>query len=198
MKPWLGADRPRIVVGCTMGVVALLLMYWILQFWFLRSEFVAEIEAIQPRTARLLGIVESVDQLEEAAGNVAVVLRNAVYQSDSDSATSAAAMQQNVRELMVNAGLSVSGSQILPAQKTGEFERLGLDITAEGNIDELDEAFSRLERLRPLVFIESVAVTPIRARRSNRRGAAEAQDPHDGDPRKLTVRFGLFSLRLAD
>jgi general secretion pathway protein M len=198
MRLKLRADRPTIVVGFTLGLVALLALYWILQFWFLRSGFVAEIESIQPRTARLLGIVESFDQLELASSGVGGVLRDLTYPAERDSATTAAAMQQDIRELMVDAGLSVSGSQILPVRKAAGFDRLSLDITAEGNIDELDDAFSSLDELRPLVFTESVTVKPIRVRRSNRRGAVEEDNSNGEDPRKLTARFHLFSLRLAD
>lgn len=198
MMPKLKSDRPTIVVGCTLGLVALLVLYWILQFWFLRSDFVAEIESIQPRTARLLGIVESFDQLELASNGVSGVLQDLAYPADRDSATTAAAMQQDIRELMVDAGMSVSGSQILPARRTTGFDRLSLDITAEGNIDGLDDAFAGLKELRPLVFVESVSVKPARVRRSSRRGAAEEDNSSGDDPRKLTARFHLFSLRLTD
>lgn len=192
----LRADRPTIVVGCTLGLVLLLLLYVILQFWLLRAEFAAEIESIEPRSARLLGIAESLNQLEQGSERAAAVLRNLAYQPGRDSAATAAAMQQDVRELMEDAGLSVSGSQILSSESVAGFDRLSLDITAEGNIEELDDAFSRLERLRPLVFTESVTVSPIRARRSNRRVAAQ-ESAADGDPRTVTVRFQLFALRLA-
>lgn len=189
------ADRPTIVVGCTLGLVVLLVLYWILQFWFLRSGFVAEIESIQPRTARLLGIVESFEQLERASTGVNDVLQSLTYPADRGSAATSAAMQQEIRDLMVNAGLSVSGSQILPVRKINDFDHLGLDITAEGNIDDLDVAFAGLDQLQPLVFIESVSVKPIRERRSRRREAEEDSSSGD-DPRKLAARFQLFSLRL--
>jgi general secretion pathway protein M len=197
MRAKFKADRPTIVVGSTLGLVGLLALYWILQFWFLRSDFVAEIESIQPRTARLLGIAESFDQLELASNGADVVLQDLTYPADRDSPTTAAAIQRDIRELMVNAGLSVSGSQILPVRKFTGFDRLSLDITAEGNIDELDQTFADIEALRPLVFVESVSVKPIRVRRSRRAKVVEDNASED-DPRKLTARFQLFSLRLTE
>ena len=195
MKPKLKADRPTIVVGFTLGLVLLLALYWLLQFWLLRSDFVAEIETIQPRTARLLGIAESFDQLKRVSSGADAALQDLTYSSDRDSPTTAAAMQRDIRELMVSRGLSVSGSQILPVRKSTGFDRLSLDITAQGNIDELDQAFAGIQALRPLVFFESVDVKPVRARRS-RRATAEETGVSEGDPRKLTARFQLFSLRL--
>ncbi len=190
-------DRPTIAVGVTLGLVLLLAFYWMLQFWLLRSDFGAEIESIQPRTARLLGIAESVDQLRLASSGAEAILQDFTYSADRDSPTTAAAMQRDTRELLVNAGLSVSGSQILPARKSADFDRLSLDITAQGNIDELDQAFAGIQALRPLVFVESVDLKPVRARRS-RRAKVEEDGAAEGDPRKLTARFQLFSLRLTE
>lgn len=190
------ATRPNIVVGCSLVLIALLALYWILHFWMLRQEFAGEIEAVQPRTARLLGIMESFDQLDTATVQVGGVLRELTYPSSRDSATTAAAMQQDIRELMTAAGLSITGSQILPARVADGLDRLSLDITAEGNIDALDEAFESLGAMRPLVFVRSATIKPSRSRARNRRN--EPEDSAAGDPRKLTARFQVFSLRLID
>ncbi len=184
-------------MGSTLGLFALLVLYAILQLWFLRSDFAAEIESIQPRTARLLGIAESFDRLELASNGADDVLQDCAHPADQDRPTTAAAMQRDIRELMVTAGLSVSGSQILPVRKSTGFDRLSLDITAQGNIDELDQTFAGIEALRPLVFVESVDVKPVRVRRSRRVNVVEANASED-DPRKLTARFQLFSLRLTE
>ena len=197
MRPKFKSDRPTIVVGSTLGLVALLVLYAILQLWFLRSDFAAEIESIQPRTARLLGIAESSDRLELASDGADEALQDLAHPVDRDSPTTAAAMQRDIRELMVTAGLSVSGSQILPVRKSTGFDRLSLDITAQGNIDELDQTFADMKVLRPLVFVEFVDVKPVRVRRSRRANVVEANASED-DPRKLTARFQLFSLRLTE
>jgi hypothetical protein len=202
MKMKMRADRSTIVVGCSVGLVLVLVLYWVLHFWFLRQGFAEEIEAIEPRTARLLGIMESVSQLEQASTEAQSRLRELAYGADRDSATVAAAMQQNIRDLMTGSGLSITGSQILPQRTSDEFDRLSLDITAEGNIDALDTALSSLESMRPLVFVESLKVSPLRGRsRAPTKGrgrGAQAENAGDGDPRRLTARLQLFSLRLKD
>jgi general secretion pathway protein M len=188
------ADRATIVVGMSLGFVLLVVLYWLLHFWFLHQDFAAEIEAIEPKTARLLGIMQSVDQLGVASSEASARLRELAYGADRDSATTAAAMQQSIRELMTGAGLSISGSQILPQRKSEAFDRLSLDITAQGNIEALDAVLSGLETMRPLVFIEALKVNPERSRGRGRGQQAEVA----GDPRNLTARFQLFSLRLKD
>ncbi len=188
------ADRPTIVVGLSLGLVLLLVLYWAMHLFLLRQDFVGQIETIEPKTARLLGITQSVDQLDVASNEASGRLRELAYGADRDSATTAAAMQQNIRELMTTAGLSVSGSQILPQRKSATFDRLSLEITADGNIEALDAVLAGLEAMRPLVFIETLKVNPDRARARGRDRKAETV----GDPRHLTARFQLFSLRLKE
>lgn len=192
----LRADRPTIVVGCTLGLVLIFILYWMLYFWLLRQDFVNEIDAIQPRTSRLLGMVESFEKLQAVDGEADDILRGLAYSAERDSATTAAAMQQNIREVMVAAGMSVTGSQILPLRAGEGLDRLSLDITAAGNIDALDEALANLEEMRPLVFVDALKLKPVRSRSRGRRGAPK--EDIAGDPRKLTAQFQLFSLRLQD
>jgi len=198
MKLNFKADRPTIIVGSSLGLVLLLVLYLALQLFLLRKEFADDIEVIQPRTARLLGVLDSVEQLGTASDRAQHPLRELVYPPDQDSAKAASALQQKVRELMTSAGLSVSGSQILPQRTALKFDRLSLDITAEGNIDALDEALLNLELMRPLVFVESLKVQPERTRGRRPGHQSQPEDTGEGDPRKLTTRFQLFSLRLKD
>lgn len=196
MKLKVRADRSTIVVGCSLGLVLLLVLYWVLHFWFLRQGLVDEIDTIEPRTARMLGIMQSATQLEVASSEASSRLRELAYGADRDSAATAAAMQQEIRELMTGAGLSISASQILPQRKSEGFDRLRLDITAEGSIESLDAALSGLEAMRPLVFVEGLKLNPERSGGRGRGRQAEAAVI--GDPRKLTARFQLLSLRLQD
>ena len=99
---------------------------------------------------------------------------------------------------MAGAGLSVSGSQILPTRKADGFDRLSLDISAQGNVDALDEALLSLELMRPLVLVESLSVKPVRERRRSRSRQREPVAAEPGDQRQLTVRFQLISLRLVE
>jgi general secretion pathway protein M len=187
------ADRTTAVVGLSLFCLLTLVLYAIGNFWLIRQEYAGEIDNITPRTARLLGFIQSEEQLAAAARRIDQVLEEVAYFEGKDSAMTAASMQQKVREVMAAAGLSVSGSQILPSRKIEGFEQLNLNITVEGNIGSLDEAIGNLRVLRPLVLIQSVNIKPLRIRRP-RRGVEQA--PELEDQRKLSVRFHLLSLRL--
>lgn len=198
----LRTDRTTLVVGGSLGLLLALVFYWLFQFWFMRQSFVDEIATIEPKTSRLIGIMESADKLAVASDTAVGRLQELAYPADRDAAATAAAMQQDIRELMTGAGLSISGSQILPQLKSVEFDRLRLDITAEGNIEALDDALSNLESMRPLVFVESLKITPVRSRNQNRSRMRDREplpeDVSTEDPRRLTARLQLFSLRLKE
>jgi hypothetical protein len=198
----LRTDRTTLVVGGSLGLLLALVFYWLFQFWFMRQSFVDEIANIEPKTSRLIGIMDSADKLAVASDTAVGRLQELAYPVDRDAAATAAAMQQDIRELMTGSGLSISGSQILPQLKSAEFDRLRLDITAEGNIEALDDALSSLESMRPLVFVESLKITPVRSRNQNRSRMRDREplpeDVSTEDPRRLTARLQLFSLRLKE
>ncbi|MDX1736479.1 MAG: type II secretion system protein GspM [Halioglobus sp.] len=192
MKLEVAANRSRIVVTLTLVLALLPFLYLVLQLLLLRHSYVQEIDNIQPRTARLLGMLQSEERLREASRKADVLLADIAYEAGRDRAATAAAMQRDVRELIETAGMSVAGSQILDAEKADGYDRLRLDITAEGNIDALDEALELLQQMSPMVYVESMRIKPLRARR----GRSASNDVLEGDPRKLNARFRLFSLRL--
>lgn len=189
--------RPNVVVGGTLLVVFLVVMYAVAQFWSLRRGYNAEIENITPRMARLIGIAQSEDALQAAGADAAEIVSGVAYPADRDRAGTSAAMQQDVRELMMNAGLAISGSQIKQSRDGDGYERLRLDITVEGNVDAMEEAFAELEAMRPMVLIESMQVKPARRAVRSRPSARDQRRPEvRGDPRMLSATLELFSLRL--
>lgn len=185
-------DRTGLVVGGTFLCIAILLLYAIGSLWFMRSGYSAEIDRIDSRTARMLGLIEAEQELNAAANQLRGHLQDMAYGETTDTATVSAAMQQLVRDVMSTAGLSVSSSQILPARQIEGFERLGLDISVVGNITGIEEALANLGLLNPLVLIESTSVKPVRTRR--RKGGDAGAKAEDS--RQLSVRLRLLSLRL--
>ncbi len=187
------ADRSTVVVGLSLLCLVTLVLFAIADFWLMRQDYAGEIENITPRTARLLGFIQTEEQLAEAVSGLDGVLEELAYSGARDSAMTAASMQQEIREVMTGTGLSVLGSQILKSKQIEGFEQINLDITVEGNIGSLDEAIASLRVLRPMVLVESVDIKPLRVR-STRRG--KETEPQLEDPRKLSARFRLLSLRL--
>jgi general secretion pathway protein M len=185
-------NRMTLSVGASVGCLVLLALYLVVVFWLLRQTYAHSIDNLTPRTARLQGLIDSEAQLADAAARVEDNLSELTWPGGRDTAMTAADLQQQVRDSIVAAGLTVSGSQILPAQAEHGFERLVLNITATGDIESLDEAIVSLRELRPVVLIETATVRPVRARRTSRRGG----DAGGKEERLLSINMRLVSLRL--
>jgi general secretion pathway protein M len=174
-----------------------ILVYVLGYFIMLRQEYAAEVESLEPRIARLEGMLSNEEAFSAASENADTLLKEVAYGSGRSPAATAAAMQREIRDVLVGAGLSVAGSQVIEDDEESEgFLRLWLDVTAVGNINSLDDALAQLDDIRPVVFVKSVKIKPERQRARTRAGSDKSPEPADGDPRKLTARFELFSLML--
>jgi general secretion pathway protein M len=195
MNDLIPRDRPTVVVAATLAALLLLVLHCLLQLWLLRLEYAREIDQIEPRTARLLGIVDSAEQLQVQDAAARVAMRKLAYPADRDRAATEAAMQQDIREVLAAAGLSIASSQSMSTGRAGGFDKLSLAVAAEGNINALEAALSSLALMRPTVFIQSLKLRPSKSRYRRSREAQREQQ-QSGDQRKLTAKFELFSLRL--
>jgi general secretion pathway protein M len=185
-------DRTTLVVGGSFLCLAALVLYAVASFWLVRSSYSQEIDRIESRSARLLGLVEAEQELDVAATRLRGHLQELAYGDDTATATVSASMQQLIRDAMTDAGMSVSSSQILPIRQIDGFQRLSLDISVVGNISEAEEAIANLALLKPLVLIESTSVKPVRTRARRGEGAAAKER----DSRQISLRLRLLSLRL--
>ncbi len=181
----------RLVVGGTFALVAVVVLYVLASLWGIRQGYAEHIDRVEPRTARLLGVQEREEDLAAAFTRANAQLAELAYPANGDTAMTAAAMQQSVRNVMTEAGFTVSGSQILPERREGDLLELRLDVTAVGSIDALAQTLDDLRAARPLVIIESVTIKPGRVRRSSD-GTPRAGE----DRRPLSARFKMVSLRM--
>ena len=183
---WLQNYRKTaIIVGISLAVPMLVLLYFWGGFWVLRLDQQNEIDRLEPRIARLSGLVESEEVLKASARKVKSKISSLVYPQTDDIATVAAALQTNVRELIAATGLTVSNSRILPAQETEAFDRVGLSLTVSGDMAALDATLAEIAAFSPLLLVESIDVRP---NRSSRRGSESAAQT-------VTASLQLLSLR---
>lgn len=183
---WL-KTHPRTAWICGLTLLPLLLVYLYLLsgLWQLRQEAQSGIDRIEPRLARLQGLIDSEEQLREAAQAVSSQVSDLVYPASTDQATVSAELQSNVRDVLGKAGLSVTNSQVLAVREQGNFDQLGVKLAVSGELPALDDALAQLAVYRPLVLVESLEVYPARARR----GADEAEQ------QLVTASVQVLSLR---
>jgi len=189
---WLHLHRRSAwIIGLSLLLPALLYVNVLFNLLGVRQEFQSGIESLEPRLARLQGLINHQEQLSESAGEVDRRVLGLVYPAADDRTTVAAKLQKDVRQMLVDAGLSVSNSQVLPVREKEMFDYVSVKLTVTGDIAGLNAALVELAAFVPLVLVESLDVWP---RRDSRRGSKAAGDDKQ---QSMTATLQLLSLRAA-
>ncbi|QIB66320.1 type II secretion system protein GspM [Kineobactrum salinum] len=187
MMSWLRANpRYAVLVLGTAVLPLLLVLYLTAGLLGLRAEYQAGIERLEPRVARLQGLLEREDELRQAASAVGSDVLDLVYPATDDHQAVSAMLQKNVREIFAAAGLVVSNSQILPVREEDGFDHIAIKFTASGDLPALDIALADINAYLPLLLIESIDVWPARA--SGRRG-------RDSSEQDITATVQVLALK---
>jgi general secretion pathway protein M len=185
---WLKVhQRTAWICGLTLLLPVLFYLNALFGLLAVHQDAQAEINRIEPRIARLRGLIDYEDQLREAAVAVDSQVIELVYPAAEDQATVSAELQTQVRDIFGKAGLSVSNSQVLPVRAQGNFDYVGVKLTVTGSLPALDEALAGIAGYLPLVLVESLDVYPARTPRG--KDVREQQ--------MLTASLQLLSLRAA-
>ncbi|MFV8818302.1 type II secretion system protein GspM [Haliea sp. E17] len=186
MIDWVKTHR-RSAAICGIALLVPLLLYLKLlsTAWGWRAQYSDSIDNIEPRLARMRGVLEVQEQLQSLARDARQQRARLVYPATTDRAGVAASLQSELRKLMGDAGLTVADSQVLPVREEERFDYIGIRLTVSGDIASLDQALAQLAQFKPLVMVESLEVWP--ARQGRRNSDPEAQD--------ATATLRLLSLR---
>lgn len=127
----------------------------------------------EPRYARLQGFILNVDALRASSEQINETLSGLAYPASAGLAGAEADAQQQLRGLLRTAGMEVSGSQVMSPKEHEGLVEIRLQLDAAGSMEALEQALVALRDARPLVFVGSLEVTPLRSRR---RDAPEIQN----------------------
>ncbi|MEM6579961.1 MAG: type II secretion system protein GspM [Pseudomonadota bacterium] len=178
-------QRTAWICGLTLVLPLLLFLYLMGVFYGSYSEAQDEISRIEPRLARLQGLIDYEQALRDAAEVVDSQVLELVYPATEDQAAVAAELQTQVREIFSGAGLAINNSQVLPVREQGNFDYIAVKLTTTGSLAALDNALAELAQYLPLVLVESMDVYPARAIRGR----------EVSDVQELTASVQLLSLR---
>jgi general secretion pathway protein M len=187
---WVKLHRRSAVL---VGVTILLPLYIYLSILFglvgIRSEGAADIDRLEPRLGRLLGLLQSEETLKQSAGVAKQSIEGLVYNASENAESVAASLQTSVRQILTDAGLEVADSQVLPPVTKGAFERVGLRLTARGPLAGFDVALAEIAAFRPMLLVETVEARPLRTNNS--------RSP-DQTVQSLNITLQLFSMRAVE
>ena len=187
---WFRANaRSTWIIGLTLLVPVLIYCNLLFGLLSVRQAYQADVDRIAPRLARLQGLIDHQDALRDSAEQAERIMVDLVYPVTEDRAAVAARLQQDVRQMLADAGLSITNSQVLPVREEAMFDHIGLKLTVKGSIAELDAGLVALDAHRPLLLVESLEVWPNRTGRSKKSDEPVSQS--------LSATLQLLSLRAA-
>jgi general secretion pathway protein M len=139
---------------------------------------------LEPRYARLTGLVQYKAELEALNVKVTEQLERLTYPSAQDVTQTGNSAQQRIRGLFVDSNLNVISIQVLPAVKDdSKFDKIPISLRVEGDLAGIQSALTKLSNQTPLILVESLSVQTIGA-------VKPASIQH------LSGQFGLLVLRV--
>lgn len=177
--------RSAALVGLTLVVPVVLLLQSLFSLAAIGFEYAGERSRIEPRLARLQGLVDHQELIAQRSAEAARMLDNLAYPTEADTTALAATLQSDVRRIMDTTGLEVSNSQVMPVRRDDTFEQIPLKLTVKGSVAALNNALVGIAAFRPQLLVETIDTFPTRGgRRSD--GQEEQQ---------LTAVLQVFALR---
>jgi general secretion pathway protein M len=165
---WLRSHR-RIawICGLTLAVPFLLYLNALLALLGMWQSYQSDIDNVEPRLARMQGLIGYESQLRDLSARGSEEVVKLAYPASGDRATVSAALQTSVREILSDAGLAVSNSQVLPIREAEKFDYISIRLTVEGDMSGLDAALAAIARFRPLLLVESLELGSVQPGRGS-------------------------------
>ena len=143
------APRPELLWLLAAGALLLALLAW--SSWFVVSrhqQAAAQLAAIDPRYARLTGLVQHKDEFAQMSQAVQANLQQFVYPAGQVGNNAL----QRVRELATARDLRISSSQAAAPRDEHGFDRIGLVLRIEGQWPQLVGFLRELVQQRPAIY----------------------------------------------
>lgn len=150
--------------------------------WNLHDTAARQIETVEPRYARLLGLGQDKAKLQEATVQVTRDIERHAYPASRDASQAANDAQQRVRDAFSKSGLDVISIQVLPARTVRQFDRIPIALRVEGELAIMQATLAALPALAPSLFVEAFAV--------------QASNATAGAAPRVAVEMQLYALRL--
>ena len=161
--------------GLVVMVLTLLALGNIFGWWMSN---VSEISATKPRISRLLGYIEAAPRITDALADVNVALSELAIEDTGDSGRGGALLQQQLRQLASEAGLTVVGSEVKEPEALDALVKLNATLELTGGPDDFDAFLERLYLGVPALFPEGMKIEAMRLinRRRNPRTLSGTED----------------------
>ena len=165
MNGFRGRRRNVLLVGLTLLLPLFAVLDSLAGIAALGLDYAGERSRIEPRVARLQGLLEHADVLQARSATATARLRELAYAPAQEATALAAALQADARRIMDVVGLNVSNSQVMPTRRDEHFERVAVKLTVNGSLPALNDALIGIAASRPQLLVESLDAFPVSAQR---------------------------------
>ncbi len=181
MRKALRRERLALAAAALLALLPLLALgLYVLDLRHAAEQRIAELE---PRHARLAGLVAGREALDKAEAAARAQLGEITYAAAQDLTQAGNDAQQRVRTVFTSAGLQLVSSQVLPANDEKQFDRIPLMVRLEGDLAALQTALVALSRQTPAILIDGLNIQSVGTVRPDQ-------------PARLASQFNLSVLRL--
>ena len=165
MNWFRGHRRNALLVGLTVLLPLFAVLNSLAGIGALGLDYASERSRIEPRVARLQGLLEHAPVLQARSEAATARLREIAYAPAQEASALAAALQADARRIMDVVGLNVSNSQVMPTRRDENFERVAVKLTVNGSLPALNDALIGIAASRPQLLVESLDAFPVIAER---------------------------------
>jgi len=119
----------------------------------------AALHDLAPRYARLAGLQQHAELIHQLAQSAQMALEQRMYVATEASAVANDALQR-ARAALEESGLSIEASQAGVPQDDGALQRVGLNLTVEGDIAAIVAGLQKLQASRPAIRVLKLSIRP--------------------------------------
>jgi len=185
----------RVLSAGTAGLCAGLSLYvlvWVAGSWL---EHLSVVDRTEPRIGRLLGYISEESAITRAEREVERRLELLAYPADVDSNQVGAQLQQALRGFAEDAGLNVSGSQLLKRSDKEAFPGfnvLFVELSMMGTPAAIDSFLGLVDTSSPALKIDELVLSE-----QGRRRAATRRGQPTADSDEVIMQVTISALQVA-
>lgn len=176
--------------GATFALLTFLALANVVGWWISAASDVA---TAKPRISRLLGYIEAAPRIDLSLMEVNAALSGVAIEDTGDSGRGGALLQQQLRQLAGDVGLTVVGSEVKEPEALDALLKLNVTLQVSGGPDNFDEFFQRLYRASPALFPEMMRIEALRRINRRRQPSTIA-----GTEDHVSARLDIAAYRLSD
>lgn len=188
-------EPARAVVLVIAACLSAALVGTVLKVWFLGWDGWRDITTIGPRIARLKGYELARDDIIDARLTTSLAMEQFAFVVSPGDDRVGAQFQQTLRGFAEAAGLTVSGSQLVPDSKNESipeaFEGLWVRLTMIGDPEALTEFLAEVYQHSPQLSVVKLSLASATKRQSQRRSG---KAPSQRDEQNLEIDVHVMAL----